>query len=205
MEQFDSMEEGGWIGSWSPGIGDPTLVGWLTVVLYFLTAWCAYRVATKRAFLLSKTELWFWRMLALGLAALGVNKQLDLQTALTEFGRILAAEQGWYDERRQVQRTFIVTVALGNLLLGSVVAVLLRSAPRPTWLAIAGTIGLLCFVAIRAASFHHLDAWLGGSIDGLHWNWILEVGSIVVVLMGTLGRFSSTRKPEVRVLRQTSR
>jgi hypothetical protein len=38
---------------------------------------------------------------------LGINKQLDLQTALTEFGRVLADNQGWYDKRQVVQVWFI--------------------------------------------------------------------------------------------------
>jgi len=30
---------GGWIGSWSPGIGDPTPAGWLATLAYFVAAW----------------------------------------------------------------------------------------------------------------------------------------------------------------------
>ena len=29
----------GWIGEWSPGIGDPSVGGWLTLLLYGLAAW----------------------------------------------------------------------------------------------------------------------------------------------------------------------
>ena len=29
--------------NWSPGIGDPTFMGWLTVVLYLLTAWFSWQ------------------------------------------------------------------------------------------------------------------------------------------------------------------
>jgi hypothetical protein len=48
-----------------------------------------------------------WRSIALAFLVLGLNKQLDLQTALTEAGRVLANVQGWYDQRQIVQVAFI--------------------------------------------------------------------------------------------------
>lgn len=35
--------EQGWVGTWSPTIGDPTLVGWLTVFAYFCVAYLCLR------------------------------------------------------------------------------------------------------------------------------------------------------------------
>lgn len=197
--------EQGLIGRWSPGIGDPTFVGWATVFFYFLASFCAYRVATRRSAALSVVELWYWRVLAAGLAALGVNKQLDLQSALTEVGRILAHDQGWYETRREVQRVFILFVAMASLLVAGVLSIVLRHAPRETWLTILGVLGLVGFVAIRAASFHGMDAWLGGGVGGLRWNWVVELGSILVVLAGTLARFARAKVPIVRVRRETTR
>lgn len=34
----DRMILAGWVGEWTPGIGDPTIAGWITVVAYLLTA-----------------------------------------------------------------------------------------------------------------------------------------------------------------------
>ncbi len=48
-------------------------------------------------------EMRAWRSIAIAFLALGVNKQLDLQTALTEVGRVLANSQGWYAQRQSVQ------------------------------------------------------------------------------------------------------
>jgi hypothetical protein len=56
--------------------------------------------------------------MAIGLGALGVNKQLDLQSALTELGRILATDGGWYDSRHRVQRVFILAVGSAAVLVG---------------------------------------------------------------------------------------
>ena len=40
---------------------------------------------------------------------------------------------------------------------------------------------ILGFVVIRAASFHHVDAFLAARLGGIKWNWILELGGIAVV------------------------
>ena len=42
------------------------------------------------------------------------------------------------------------------------------------------------FVVIRAASFHHVDALLASRLGGLKWNWILELGGILIVAVGAL-------------------
>src|SRR5450631_116329 len=43
------------------------------------------------------SERYTWRAVSILFLALGINKQLDLQTALTELGRVLAYDQGWYE------------------------------------------------------------------------------------------------------------
>jgi len=48
--------------------------------------------------------------------ALGINKQLDLQTALTEAGRVLARYQGWYEQRQFVQLVVIALFAMTCLI-----------------------------------------------------------------------------------------
>src|SRR3954467_6988308 len=95
--------------SWRPGIGDPTIGGWVTVLLYFLAVWSTWR--TSR-FGFASTEVHFWCVISILFIGLGINKQLDLQTAMTELGRVIASYQGWYGERRTVQLWFIVGVAL---------------------------------------------------------------------------------------------
>jgi hypothetical protein len=42
----------------------------------------------------ASSEGQLWRAISILFAALGVNKRLDLQTALTEFGRMIAFDQG---------------------------------------------------------------------------------------------------------------
>jgi hypothetical protein len=174
----------GWIGNWSPGIGDPTVGGWLTVVLYAWTAWMAFRILQRerrQRIALSTNEKTIWRLMLVGMIALGINKQLDLQSALTEMGRILAHEQGWYANRRQIQEAFIVAVFIVALTALAAITVLVWKAPAATLWACAGASALLMFIAIRAASFHGMDEMLAWSLAGLPLNWVLEMGSLLVI------------------------
>ncbi len=66
---------------WEPRIGDPTFVGWATVVAYFATAGLCVATAKLVAARIpgehAGRQALIWRMVALLLIALGINKQLD--------------------------------------------------------------------------------------------------------------------------------
>src|SRR5690606_34451823 len=103
-------------GVWRPGIGDPTVMGWVTVAAYFATAWLCWRARLR---LLGKSassdvrrERLIWTLLAALFIALGVNKQLDLQSWFTMVGRSIARQEGWYGQRRVVQAIFIAALAV---------------------------------------------------------------------------------------------
>lgn len=172
----------GWIGHWSPGIGDPSLMGWLTVIFYAVGAWQCYRLAARHSRPLPDRERKLWWILALGLLALGINKQLDLQSALTEIGRIVAVHQGWFDRRYEVQRQFVYGVAAFAGLTAMAGAYFSRRAPRATTCAFVGGVLLLAFVVMRAASFHHFDDFIGSRFLGLRMNWIMEIGGIWIII-----------------------
>jgi uncharacterized membrane protein (UPF0136 family) len=175
----------GLIGTWSPGIGDPSIAGWLTVLLYVVAAWVIWRLLhdwknshARNA----RYEPWFWKTLLMGLVLLGINKQLDLQSALTEIGRILAARQGWYADRQQIQIAFIAGIAIMGLTLFAATLHMIWGAPSATVWALLGSTVLVLFVILRAASFHHVDAVLGHSFYGLRINWLLEMGGLLVII-----------------------
>ena len=175
---------------WQPGIGDPTIAGWVTVVLCFLAAVLCWRRVLLAKRLRTGSEpgdsLLFWCLLAAVMLFLAINKQLDLQTLLTEIGRNVAIAQGWYEQRGQLQLLFVVAVAfMGGIILIGVLCCL-RGLWRSNWLAIVGVIMLLTFVVIRAASFHHVDTFLGVQLAGLRVNSILEISGILCIIAGTL-------------------
>jgi hypothetical protein len=167
--------------NWTPGIGDPTIGGWITVVLYFLatvSCWITSRhIKTK--------ERRLWTAITVLFLFLGINKQLDLQSALTELGRVFAYAQGWYGQRQIVQLVFILFVAIACVLVFATLLLWTSHASFPTWIALAGTTIVIGFVLIRAASFHHIDRFIGNTVLGARWNWILEMGGICVVLLAS--------------------
>lgn len=189
----------GWVGNWSPGIGDPTLVGWITVFAYLAAAGlCFASVALVGRARQSRVARWketaLWWILGLLMAFLGINKQLDLQTAFTEFMRMVAFDEGWYERRRFYQEWFIlflglwVAIALGGLLY-------LTHKVSPWARTAAVGCGLVAgYVVARAASFHNFDQIIQHEILFLRVNWILELGGIAVVVLGAGARFRQLRR-----------
>jgi hypothetical protein len=159
-------------------------MGWLTVVLYALAAWQCYRLPTTPPCVQARREAAIWWTLALGLLALGINKQLDLQTALTEIGRIVAVQNGWYERRHEVQLKFIHGVLVLASLLVFALVLLARKAHAATIFALIGSAFLVTFVVIRAASFHHLELFTSREYLGLRINSILEMGGICLIIAG---------------------
>lgn len=175
---------------WELGIGDPSVFGWATVVAYLLAAllcliaWHAIpRVNPGRG---RRRLRAFLAATALLMLALAVNKQLDLQTYLTQLGKDLAKEQGWYDQRRAVQREFVYGVAGAGVLCLIIGAVLLRGLWHRAGLVLLGLCVTLSFVVIRAASFHHVDQLIGSSLGGVRLNVIFELTGITLVALGAL-------------------
>lgn len=168
---------------WSPQIGDPGATGWLTVAAYALCAILAVAVWRQ---LKGQRGRVFWAVLALLMTGLAVNKQLDLQSALTAAGKCLARAQGWYDQRRIVQALFIATVAGGALALAASLAVSLWGRLRYNLLAATGLILVLCYVVVRAASFHHFDRLIGARHFGMSGNFLFENAGLALIAINAL-------------------
>ncbi|PIP97087.1 MAG: isopropylmalate isomerase [Rhodobacterales bacterium CG18_big_fil_WC_8_21_14_2_50_71_9] len=186
---------------WSPRIGDPSVVGWTTVALYFGTAALAAKVVGRSRVFPAETrrrERLFWMALCALLLGMGVNKQLDLQSLLTAIGRCVAQLDGWYAERRATQARFIAAL-LAAALAGAVASVLLlRGALRRQAPALFGAMLLVAFVVVRAVGFHHVDAFISTRVSGWRMNWILEIGGIALVALGALWALSATRGSSAR-------
>jgi len=167
---------------WRPQIGDPTLMGWVTVVAYGCTATTSCIAAIRTA----GSDRRMWWLVGTLLALLCLNKQLDLQSLFTDIGRIIAFDQGWYEERRIVQKEFV----LGLLALsGMTVAYLIwrfHDFWKKQFLLAAGLAFLLTFILIRAVSFHHFDSMLKITVGGVKMNWFLELTGIGLVWLAAL-------------------
>ena len=180
--------------NWTPGIGDPTVGGWITVLLYFLAVISCWKAARNSQLLDRK----IWYLISISFFVLGINKQLDLQSALTELGRIIAFQEGWYGQRETVQLFFIIAVAL--FCGWAVIALLVwaMQSPLPTWLALVGATSVIGYVLIRAASFHHIDRFIGSTVLGFRWNWVLEMCGITVVFLASWWRQHQTKRARSR-------
>lgn len=174
---------------WQPRIGDPTWQGWATVLLYLVAMILALQ-ASRAAFPATtrSRERAFWWLTAAILGALAVNKQMDLQSALTAMGRCLAHAQGWYGQRHVVQLAFLMGLALLSVVF---LAALLRSM-RGSWtrsaLPVTGLVFVCTFVLMRAAGFHHMDRLLGVPVPvlGLRTNTALEWTGPILIVLGAL-------------------
>jgi hypothetical protein len=175
---------------WSPSLGDNHWVGWLTVVVYLIAGLAAARVAraVPDSVAGSARERLFWGITAATLLALAVNKQLDLQSLLTMIARCHSQLSGWYNDRRVVQEAFIVMIALSGVVSLALMALILRGILGRVWAALLG-LGFVCvFVVVRAASFHHVDIFLGSSFGGVRMNWLLELPGPTLVALVALRR-----------------
>lgn len=170
---------------WRPGIGDPTIAGWLTVAAYFVaflfSVACARRSAGINLPERAAVQQKLWWFIAVALLLLGINKQLDIQTLITEVGKVMAKRQEWYEQRRIVQSWFITGVTITGLFSLIIVWRTFRNVWKENWLALTGMVFLVSFIIIRATSFHGVDRLLGFSLAGLKINWILELSGIMCI------------------------
>lgn len=170
---------------WRPGIGDPSLFGWLTVVAYALAAALCFAAARRGLAaddsVPGRRRYRVWLGVTVLMLILCINKQLDLQSLFTDIGRALARQEGWYGQRRIVQRWFVLMVAAGGIAAFAMLAWKSRSLLRERMLLLVGLSALIAFIVIRAASFHHVDVLINSRLMGVRFNVILELGAIALI------------------------
>lgn len=170
-------------GRWHLGIGDPTMWGWLTVAVYLLAvARCYVKAKRDRA---AGAPYQFWLYLGVFLLLLSINKQLDLQTWVSQTLRDLSLAHGWYEQRRMLQLAFVISVGSVMLVLLITLRIYLWNLWRSYKLVWSGLILLCAFILIRAASFHHVDILIRQTLLGLELNVLLENLALVLIILGT--------------------
>jgi len=190
------------IGHWQAKIGDPSLVGWFTVVSYYLCAALSlvyvWKVRPGSDGKDLPPDRRFRIFMAAGVFFLGLSKHFNLPGAFTEMGRIVANRIDGYDSRRWPQALLLVVVGIGVSLLirwsvrhKSFSGIWQRRAPE-----------LICLVylfglfVLRAVSLHHVGAFLGIEVFGVRLNWIVELSGIyalmVILLMRVFARSDRT-------------
>jgi hypothetical protein len=181
---------------WSPAIGDPNLAGWLTVLDYGLCAVLAGAVLRQAA--QEGRERRFWLVLCGLMLFFAVNKQLDLQSALTAAGRCVARAQGWYEDRRGFQRHFIEALLAATALCFALGLYLMRKNLRRNGLAILGLTIVAGFVATRAVGFHHFDALINKRFFDVRVNFIFENSGLILIAVNGLTLMATARGSAAR-------
>lgn len=182
--------------TWSPGIGDPTLIGWATSGAYLFTSLLCFHASERcrqpsRA-IRSGSHLAFarrlWLSLFLAFLFLGINKQLDLQLLLTQTGRHIAHQFGWFAERRKFQAVFVAGLGLFSISMLFVFAAVFRFSAKAERFALVGAAAILGYVLIRASTIHHCNTFLFNQLIGKQLIWILEICGIGLVSFAALLR-----------------
>ena len=174
-------------GRWHAGIGDPTVFGWLTVLVYFAAvARCITKSKESKFF---GGNYQFWLYLAALLFLLGTNKQLDLHRWFTEIMRDRAQTYGWYDYRQSVLIGCISLLGFGILLTMIRFRLYLANSWRNykiTWL---GIIVLLVLVLIQTSPSVYADILIKqhtfGFSVGLSMSAVLEISALLLIIIGT--------------------
>ena len=163
---------------WHFQANDDTRGGWLAVGIYaVLTILCWRKVARQNqdsGSHQSRLSATFWIALSLGVTALGINKQLDLQTLLIQISRGIAQSEGLFEYRRYIELGFFIVVAVLTALVVLYLWRLGRRVRGSERTVVIGTAALMGFVFLRTASAGKV-VLIGGRFGGHRPILVLEI------------------------------
>jgi hypothetical protein len=174
-----------------------TALGWTTFALYMIAALLSFRAAasvrsqssavrSQQSF--ETGRVWVW--LGVILAALGLNKQLDLQTLLIGLGRQIAGAEDLSASHAGLHVLFFLAFALA--LAALFIAVRLRFSAavgrfaRRLPLTAVGCVLVCAYIVIRAASITRVDLMLGFDLERIPFLWLLEAGGLLLIIVQAL-------------------
>jgi len=197
-------------------IGDSSLNGWATFIVYFLAAWLCARNARASAALaqaggrkiaLAQSRWRFWIMLAALLLLLGFSRQFNLQSLAAEAARELLHANSAYDARTGLQIGLVAAIG-GFGTIGLVIALVsFRRVEGSVLLAMTGAAFLVIFTLIRTISLHRVDHLLqqGLGVPHAQVNNLIELGALAVISVASYAFARGLRaEGEVARLRQLS-
>ena len=186
-------------GHCRPGIGDPTVLGWVTTAAFFIATGLCGAYALRMGKRLPRPTDFnrhraFWWGLTAFMLLMSINKQLDIQVLILQVARQISLEQGWSTERTMVRKWLVVGSALFGLILIVWLVWMFRRVWRRYALALLGIALLGFFVLIRASGGHV-------TILGHHPGYfplfrVIEVGGIVCVGAAALIELRRLRQKE---------
>jgi hypothetical protein len=175
-----------------PTVGDPTFLGWLTVLVYLVAALSCVLCTIRSEQIFGQEHLLqhrlIWGMMALGLFFLSINKQLDIQSWFTAVIKKIAYVQGWYEFGQRAQIIFVAGMAVVSIIVLVVGIWFFRHVWRQYWLLGLGILFIARFVIVRTATFYGVSLpELSRFTGGFRINWMLEfLGAVVIALAAIL-------------------
>lgn len=170
--------------------GHLTALGWITFALYMVAAVLSFRGAIIARAHNSAAIGRIWNWLGAILAVLGLNKQLDLQTLLIEFGRLVARREHLYEYRIELHALFFLGFIVGIIavlvLLIVRLPVQIRCFGRQLPLAAIGCILVCVYIVIRAASIDHVDQMMRLDFERIPFLWLLEASGLTLIIVQAL-------------------
>lgn len=187
--------------TWRLEMGDPTWIGWITVMLYLAVAGLCVKAgwktrASSAAGPSEGNQAWIWWGCAALLLALGINKQLDLQTLLVEVGRQVSRNTGWYGQRRRVQRLFALVVAACLVVPLWILFWKQRYFFKRNPLFLPGISLVAVYILLRVASIDHLDESAGLKLDDRAWLPVFELAGLASLALA--GYQAAKARPQIR-------
>jgi hypothetical protein len=164
----------------------PSPGSWITAALYFSGAYSCR--ATSIHLKVGSLEPRAWTVIAVLFALLGVSELLQLQPALTNFGRATAIAEGWYWHRQGIQAVVIEIGAAITIIFSLGLLLTARRTSIECAIALACTVMIVGYIFVRAVSLHQVDALLLRTTFGLHWSRIPEFAGSVIILLSSLSR-----------------
>ncbi len=161
-------------------IGWAAVAGYLTIAL--LCAWLALHCSSPD----KDGARRGWCLLLCSMTALGINKQLNLQTFLLEAGRVVAKWGHWYSYRRYAQVSFVFTVTLiGALVAWKILQYYWPILQQRVELA-AGLVLIAVYCILRAAEIDHIKAVTMHTKFAHTPFWFVEIAGILLTFIGTI-------------------
>lgn len=177
-------------GRWHLAIAYPSVLGWVTVAAYCVTALSCYLCNRRYA---SVAQGRFWFVMTVCMLVLAVNRQIDLQFWLTEILRDTAYDYGWYENRRMVQAGFIVCLTASTILMRTWLIQKLAKHSKYVHRALAGMLLLAFVLILRACSFHYVDEILEISLDRVSVYEFLELCGLGAIMWASTSRLWDVR------------
>lgn len=153
-------------------------MGWVIVFSYYGVALLCLGAAMVAAKKPGRPSVGVLVGASLGLVVLGVCKQFNLPSALTEIGRIVLRSAGLMPSRRVIQAILIVLLGVVLLLAGAYLVRRCAQGLRRHLPLLLCSVYLCLFVVLRAISLHQYEAILGYTVAGARLNWIGELAGI---------------------------